>query len=159
QEAYPLAELVLIKTGGNPLFVTQFLHTVADADLLVFDHEVGRWAWDTGGIHAKGYTDNVVELLAERVTRLPVDTQDALRHLACLGNVADFKTLSIVLGTLEENVHAALWEAQRQQLIDRVEHSYKFVHDRVQEVAYALLPEDSRAGAHLEIGRLLLRET
>src|SRR5262249_20828708 len=79
--------------------------------------------------------------------------------LACLGNVADVAMLSIVLVLPEEKVHAALWEARRQQLIDRLERSYQFIHDRVQEAAYALIPEKSRAEAHLTIGRLLAGHT
>ena len=100
-----------------------------------------------------------MELLAGKLTRLPLDTQDALRQLACLGNVADVAILSVVLEISEEQVHAALSEALHQQLIDRVARSYKFIHDRVQEAAYALVPEASRAEAHLTIGRLLVAQT
>lgn len=159
EEAAPLTGLVHAKTGGNPFFVTQFLHVLADEGLLVFHHKRGRWSWDLGGIHAKRYTDNVVELLAGKLTRLPRDTQDALQQLACLGNVADIATLATVLGEPEKQVHTVLWEALRQQLIERLERSYKFVHDRVQEAAYALIPESSRAEAHLRIGRLLAART
>ena len=156
ERATPLARLMQTKTEGNPFFVIQFFHVLADEGLLAFDHGQGRWSWDLGGIHAKRYTDNVVELLAGKLTRLPLDTQDAIRRLACLGNVADFSILSIVLGTSEEKVHAALADALHLQLIDRLGRSYKFVHDRVQEAAYALIPEEARAEAHLKIGRLLL---
>src|SRR5215831_11453579 len=156
EQADPLAGLVHAKTDGNPFFVIQFLHVLADEGLLAFDHERACWFWDLGGIHAKRYTDNIVELLAGRLTQLSLETQDALRQLACLGNAADVAMLSIVLGTSEEEVHAALWEARRQQLIDRLDRSYKFVHDRMQEAAYALIPTGSRAEAHLTIGRLLV---
>src|SRR5262249_6273150 len=78
---------------------------------------------------------------------------------ACLGNVADVAMLSIIMGTSEEEVHAVLREARNQQLIERLESSYKFIHDRVQEAAYALIPEKSRAEAHLTIGRLLAVQT
>jgi predicted ATPase/transcriptional regulator with GAF, ATPase, and Fis domain len=160
EEAAPLAALVHAKTGGNPFFVMQFLHVLAGEGLLTFHHERARWSWDLAGIHAKRYTDNVVELLAGKITRLPPDTQDALRQFACLGNVADATMLSLVLGTPEQQVHTTLWEALRQQLIERVdERSYKFVHDRVQEAAYALIPQASRAAAHLTIGRLLVAHT
>ncbi|TPK96956.1 PAS domain S-box protein [Mesorhizobium sp. B2-4-12] len=159
EQAGPLAELVLAKTEGNPFFVIQFLHLLADERLLAFDHGQARWSFDLGGIHAKQYTDNVVGLLAGKLTRLPLDTQEALRQLACLGNIADATMLSMVLGRPEEEVHAALREALRQQLIERLDHSYKFVHDRVQEAAYALIPEKSRAEAHLTIGRLLVAHT
>ena len=159
EQAKPLADVVHAKTDGNPFFVIHFLHALADEGLLAFDHERARWSWDLGGIHAKRYTDNVVDLLAGKLTRLPLETQVALRQFACLGNVADVAMLSIVLEMPEEQLHAALWEALRQQLIDRLERSYKFVHDRVQEAAYALIPQKTRAEAHLKIGRLLLAET
>ena len=159
ERAAPLAALVHAKTGGNPFFVIQFLYVLADESLLVFDHRRARWAFYLAGIHAKQDTDNVVELLAGKLTRLPRGTQDGLRQLACLGNAAEVAMLSIVLGIPEEQVHAALWEALRQQLIEQIDRSYKFVHDRIQEAAYALIPEDARAEAHLAIGRQLVMHT
>src|SRR5262249_32321485 len=158
-QARPLAELVHGKTDGNPFFATQFLHVLAAEGLLVFDDRHERWSFDVDGIHAKQYADNVVELLAEKLTRLPRDTQDALLQLACLGNVADAAMLSVVMGAPEERVHAVLWEALNQHLIEQRDRSYKFIHDRVQEAAYALLPEQFRGEAHLTIGRLLAAHT
>jgi PAS domain S-box-containing protein len=159
EQTAPLAQLVHAKTDGNPFFVIQFVHALADEGLLTFDHERARWSWDLEGIHAKRYTDNVVEFLAGKLTQLPLETQDALRQLACLGNVADVAMLSIVLEKPEKQVHASLWEAVRQQLIERLDRSYKFVHDRMQEAAYALIPEKAHAEGHLKIGRLLLEQT
>jgi PAS domain S-box-containing protein len=159
ERANPLAGLVHAKTDGNPFFAIQFLHVLAHEGLLVFDHERTGWSWDLGGIRAKGYTDNVVELLAGKLTRLPPDTQEALRQLACLGNTADVAMLAIVLKNSEEEVRTALWTAVRQELIEGFGRSYRFVHDRVQEAAYALIPVESRAEAHLTIGRLLLTHT
>src|SRR5262249_34665185 len=151
----PLPQLVHEKTGGNPFFAIQFISSLADERMFVFDHDAACWYCDLDRIHAKGYTDNVVDLMVETLTRLSLETQDALRQLACLGNVADVAMLSIVLGVSEQQVHAALSEALRQLLIERLERSYRFVHDRVREAAYALIPEQSRAEAHLTIGRLL----
>jgi PAS domain S-box-containing protein len=157
--AAPLAQLVHDKTAGNPFFVIRFLYALAEEGLLTFDHEAARWSWDLDRIHAKGYTDNVVDLMVGKLTRLPAETQTALQQLACLGNVAGITTLSIVLGAPEEQVHASLWEAVRQEMIERLEGSYKFIHDRVQEAAYSLIPEPSRAEVHLRIGRLLAAQT
>jgi Protein kinase domain len=50
-------------------------------------------------------------------------------------------------------------EAVRLELIMRLESSYRFVHDRVQEAAYSLIPEELRAEAHLQIGRQLVAYT
>jgi len=157
--ARPLAELVQEKTGGNPFFAIQFFFALADEGLLRFDHDAGRWRWKLDRIHAKGYTDNVVDLMVGRLTRLPVQTQAALQQFACLGNAAEITMLSIVLGKSSEDVGLDLWDAVRLELVERLEHSYKLVHDRVQEAAYSLIPERLRPEAHLRIGRLLAAHT
>src|ERR1700720_915043 len=157
--AAPLAQLVQEKTAGNPFFVIQFLHTLAEEGLLAFDHDAARWRWDLERIHAKSYTDNVVDLLAGKLSRLLVETQQTLQQMAYLGNTAEMTMLSIVLQITEEQIHAALWPAVRQELVERLEGSYKFVHDRVQEAAYSLTPETLRAEVHLRIGRLLAAQT
>jgi len=93
------------------------------------------------------------------LTRLPVETQAALQQLACLGNVAEITTLSIVLGKSNEDVHSDFWDAIRLELVEHVDGSYQFIHDRVHEAAYSLIPERLRAEAHLRIGRLLAAHT
>jgi predicted ATPase len=157
--ARPLAELVHEKTGGNPFFVIQFLTALAEEGLLVFDPGAVVWRWDLAGIRARGYTDNVVDLMAGKLNRLPDTTQEALGRLACLGNVAESATLALVQGESEKQIHAALWEAVRTGLVFRLENIYTFLHDRVQEAAYVLMPESERAAVHLRIGRLLVART
>ena len=157
--AAPLAQLVHEKTGGNPFFASQFMSSLAEEGMLTFDHDTARWSWDLGRIHAKGYTENVVELMVGKLTRLPSSTRAALQQLASLGNSADLTTLSIVLGTSGQQVHAALWPAVHQELIERLRGTYRFVHDRIQEAAYSMIPEELRGEAHLRIGRLLAART
>src|SRR5205814_5570569 len=77
--AAPLAQLVHEKTGGNPFFAIQFLTALADERLLTFDPGLGAWTWNLDRIHAKGYTANVVELMVGKLSRLPAQTQEALK--------------------------------------------------------------------------------
>jgi len=153
--ALPLAQLVHERTGGNPFFAIQFLTGLAEEGLLAFDANAAAWISNLARIRAKRYTDNVVEFMVAKLKRLPDTTQQALQQLACLGNVAEIATLTLVRGVSEDGLHIALWEAARTGLILRLDSSYAFLHDRVQEAAYALIPENERAEAHLRIGRVL----
>jgi PAS domain S-box-containing protein len=157
--AKPLAQLVEDKTGGNPFFVIRFIVLLAEEGLLAFDHGEGRWSWDLNRICAEGYTDNVVDLMVGKLRHLRQETQSALQHLACLGHTADIAILAQLFGTSEEQLHEDLWEAVRFELVERAPGSYRFVHDRIQEAAYSLISEESRAASHLRIGRLLAAHT
>src|SRR5262249_34096499 len=63
EHAGPLAKLVHDKTGGNPFFAIQFISALFEEGLLIFDHAERRWFCDLNRIHAKGYTDNVVDFM------------------------------------------------------------------------------------------------
>ena len=155
----PLAQLIHEKTTGNPFFAIQFISTLADEGLLAFDYGEGRWSWDLGLIHAKGYTDNVVELMVGKLNRLPMATQKTLHQFACLGNSAEFDVLRMVCQESIEELHDHLWEAVRAGLIFRSNDGYRFLHDRVQEAAYSLIPQELRAETHLRLGTLLAEHT
>jgi len=159
QRATPLAQLIHGKTAGNPFFVIQFIQALVEEGLVRFEHGDARWCWDLDAIHAKGYTDNVVDLMVNKLNRLPTTTRTALQQLACIGNSAESAVLSAVLETSGQGTETALWEALQLELIVRSEDSYRFAHDRVQEATYSLMAQEARAEAHLRIGRLLHAHT
>ena len=67
--------------------------------------------------------------------------------------------LSIVLGKSYEDLRSDLWAAIRLELVESSESAYKFIHDRIHQAAYSLIPERLRAETHLRIGRLLTAHT
>src|SRR5882762_9776437 len=154
-----LAELIHEKTAGNPFFANQLISVLVEEGLLTFDYGEGRWSWDLNRIRATGYTDNVADFMAAKLSRLPATTQKVLGQLACLGNAAESETLALVHEASDEATNAALWEAVRAGLVLRSGGTYAFLHDRVQEAAYTLIVEDERTMAHLRIGRLLAART
>jgi PAS domain S-box-containing protein len=159
ERGHPLAMLVQEKTGGNPFFAIQFLTELSAERLLAFDGETLAWTFDLPSIRAKGFTDNVVDLVAAKLNRLPAATLSALKSLACLGGTTEARVLVWVLTQSEPEVHVALWQAVVAGLVLRFDDAYKFSHDRVQEAAYALIPAAERPALHFALGQLLAQHT
>ncbi|MBD2463559.1 AAA family ATPase [Oscillatoria sp. FACHB-1407] len=162
-----LAELVLHKTEGNPFFVGEFLRSLYSENLLNFDLEQRNWQWNIAQIEAQNITDNVVELLLFKLKKLSEDTQQLLQLAACIGAEFDLETLAIVSNQSPQTIFQNLFPAVQTGLIQPLSEldenllvqEYKFLHDRVQQAAYALIDESQKQGVHLQIGRDLLERT
>ncbi|HEY9600936.1 MAG TPA: AAA family ATPase [Allocoleopsis sp.] len=175
----PLAELVIRKTSGNPFFINQFLKTLYQENLLTFtppyQDSQAFWQWDISNIEVMGITGNVVELMIRKLRKLPDSTQQVLQLAACVGNTFDLQTLSIIYKQPAAVAYRHLWEAIQEGLIlpisdlkslpediidtHLVSLEFKFLHDRVQQAAYALINESYKQVTHLQIGRLLWQNT
>jgi predicted ATPase/transcriptional regulator with GAF, ATPase, and Fis domain len=166
-----LATLIRQKTDGNPFFVIQFLETLQHDGLLSLDRALGQWMFRVDAIAAAATTDNVVTLMTQRIQRLSSDGQHVLRLAACIGNPFEWATFLTATSLPDDQAEAGLEEAQSAGLIRPAEGQYAsdssgsagrgvygFIHDRVQQAAYALIPENQRAAVHLGVGRQLRAE-
>ena len=153
-----LARLVAAKTEGNPFFVIQFLKSLWQEGLLRFDVDQGRWTFTTGDIARAPMTGNVIDLMSRKIQRLSERTQSVLTLAACVGNPFDVPTLALVSQQSPEETEPLLREAADEGLVVQAGErgGYAFLHDRVQQAAYARLPEGDRQSVHLTVGRLLL---
>ncbi|MCT7980085.1 SpoIIE family protein phosphatase [Laspinema olomoucense] len=184
-KSLPLGELISTKTQGNPFFINQLLKSLYDSHLLTFrfpeGESKGEWSWEMEQIQAVGMTDNVVELMTNNIQKLPQRVQENLKIAACIGNSFDLKTLGVVREQSQIAIARDLWPAVREGFIFSSKNysflpesseetaaflqdsdfsiEYKFLHDRVQQAAYSLIPESERSTTHLRIGQLILNHT
>jgi predicted ATPase len=117
KDLQPLAELVQLKTNGNPFFVNEFLKTLYHEGLLSFDLSHHRWMWDVKTINEKGITDNVVALMLAKMQKLPKETQQLMRLAACVGSRFDLQLLTIIQPSSIEEITRRLWPAITEGLI------------------------------------------
>ncbi|MDF5708517.1 MAG: AAA family ATPase [Nostoc sp. S4] len=176
ERSRPLTELIDRKTQGNPFFITQFLKALHEDGKIKFNRDQGYWECDIVQINTLSLTSDVVEFIAQQLQKLPSQTQQVLKLAACIGNQFDLTTLAIVWEQSLADTAVVLWKALQEGLIlpqsqvykfylscDRSDANtsnienvaYRFVHDRIQQAAYCLIPENQKQATHLKIGQLL----
>ncbi|MFH0967660.1 MAG: AAA family ATPase, partial [Methanobacteriota archaeon] len=167
-----LSRIISEKTKGNAFFVHQFLRSLNADGLLIFDTDNQRWRYDIQKIEKRAYTENVVDLVVRKLENLPLEEQQILRIASCIGNVFSLQTIAEVTNRTPAQIIAHLNMSLHEGLIipqddnlpliihskepDTIRCDLAFLHDRIQQAAYTLIPEEEKASLHLKIARTLL---
>lgn len=181
-EVRPLASVIFDKTQGNPFFMQQLMDTLYRDGLLQMDPAEGRWRWDLDRIRSERVTENVADLMVNRLSRLAPATRRMLMLASCIGFTFSLRTLATISATSLEEAAGALWGALEEgfvlpmdgdyrlfepnadrgsldQLDADFDVHYRFLHDRVFEAAYQLAGGEEKQRVHLMIGRMLRRSS
>ncbi|MFZ5969441.1 MAG: protein kinase domain-containing protein [Bacillota bacterium] len=181
EDVSALGQLIYQKTYGNPFFVKYFMELLYEKNLIYFDSTIRVWKWDINKIKGLRITDNVVELLREKIENLPAETREVLQYGGCVGNDFDLEILSQITGKsmgelaslLEIVVSEGLLDVKgkhyayihhehdfHEELSEQENHSviYNFVHDQIQQAAYLMVPDGKRKEIHYKIGMWMLKD-
>jgi predicted ATPase/class 3 adenylate cyclase len=172
-ESRELAEVLHRKSGGNPLFLTQFLPYLCDEGLVAFDHGRGRWVWDLARIEREGVTEDILDLLNKRLAGLHEDTRTILATAACLGSAFDVTKLTLAADRSRAEVLQCMSIGVREGLVitlegrgadpepklslgSQVVERYRFLHDRIQQAAFGCIAKGATREFRLQVGRRLM---
>ncbi|WP_094603994.1 Serine/threonine-protein kinase PknD [Sporomusa silvacetica DSM 10669] len=180
-KAEPLARILYRKTGGNPFFLGQLLQTAYEEQLLSFNPQDVCWEWNSVAIQAMPLSDDIINLLLGKLQKLPTEARNVLQLAACIGNIFDLQMLTIAYEQSLVQTAADLWPSIVEEFVLPVHNTskwseawyhtsktffranlaarYEFLHDRVQQAAYTLIPAEDKKKLHVQIGRLLLQNT
>jgi len=161
------AAVIWRKTEGNPFFIRRFLHALHDEGCIAFDPRANAFALDVAAIDRAAITENVADLLARQLARLPADTRDVLVTAAAIGTDFEVATLAMVGTRGPAELQAALAPAVEGGIVvpaagqawgddGASAAKYRFQHDRLQQAAYETATPAARERLHLTIGRQLL---
>ncbi|HMV41408.1 MAG TPA: AAA family ATPase [Leptospiraceae bacterium] len=172
-----LASLIHEKTGGNPFFTNEFLKSLYNEEYLVFDPNFDSksgytpWKWDLQRILGLNISDNVVELMTSKIQKLSNHVQYYLRIASCIGNRFSLEGIALITNEETKPILTNLTEAIQSGLVQPINENYKFIdleikydgnaefkflHDRIQQAAYTLIPVEEKSKVHWEIGNFLL---
>ncbi|WP_111670411.1 adenylate/guanylate cyclase domain-containing protein [Algoriphagus litoralis] len=174
EEVNELAILVQSKTKGNPFAIIKLLELLYRQKLLSFDYSGNRWTWNLHTIYSLNLSDEVVDILLEKINTLDAEALSLVKIASVFGLGFSINQLEMISGNPPASIHRMLWPLiQEGSLIPLVNDyrylpeyysengrdlQFKFAHARIQQAVYSLLDEREKGKRHFEVGKIFLEK-
>lgn len=161
-----LSEICHKRTQGNAFFLISFLSMLEEERLLEYNAEESQFQWDNEIVKARtSATSNIVDMVKDKMSKLPQELCRVLSMAACLGSSFERSRLELVWSNLgpEDDEECSILMRQLSlavkegflDVLDAEDSNFRFVHDKVQESAFALIPEGETSDFKFQIGKIL----
>lgn len=151
-----LSNIVYHKTKGNPFFVSRLILSLSKNGLLRLNLSRRRWDWDEEKIQSTKLSDDVVSFLISTIGGLPADVQSALTLMSCFGTRLERHVAEELEAKLAVPLIQPLETGVAEVLLDKIGESYIFMHDKIQEAVYLMIPTEDRCMFHFKCGVALV---
>lgn len=156
----PLAEFLLARAGGSPLFLQELVSSLQEQGILILTRDT--WVL-TADLDSLAMPDRLEQIILGRLDHLSVSARLALQLAAAIGPVFSHH----MLGGIQDAVHRlaldrSLQELKQQGLVHDLggfwpDVAYAFRHVLIQQVIYDHLPERPRRAYHRLIAQQVQR--
>lgn len=159
----PLIRFLARASGGNPLFVGEYLRAAVGERLL--HRESGSWlvASPTSAAHSAADYErlplprSLQELVARRLASVSAGAKALLEAASVIGKAFDLDTLLTIAGLGQADGLDALGELIDRHLLEQTSDSgLAFVHDKIREIEYSRLDASRRRQLHAAAGAALI---
>ncbi|MET0595663.1 MAG: AAA family ATPase, partial [Polyangiaceae bacterium] len=150
-EEAPPAEVVANVLGvseGNPFFAAEYLRVlVADGAMY---RRGGRWHASGEALQAglSAGTSTLEAVIARRLVSIPSEVRAVLQAGAVIGRTFDLTLLEALTAEAGAALALTLDVARQRELIERLPEGFRFLHDKVRQVAYESIAPGERAELH-----------
>ena len=143
--------------NGNPFFIAEYIRVAVSEQVLVRDR-LGRWSLPMDGAgrpadyRALPLPGSLRQLIEMRLGKLGADERRVVDIASLMGRVLDIRVLQHVAGLSDNDMLEIADELVSRQIVEPADgENYRFVHDKIGEIAEAALPRDIRRAMHLRL--------
>jgi len=155
---WSLSEAIYRQTEGNPLFVQEVIRYLVEEGLIA--REDGKWQRVSETSLAMSIPEGLRDVIGKRLSKLSPECNRLLSAASVIGREFELSALQEIAGISEDELYAALEEAQGAALIEERPQTgrtirYRFTHAFFRQTLYEEMIAPRRIRLHQSTARAL----